>query len=258
MRKAQLLCLVGLLGVGMALSWNRSEASQPVPEIPPILNVNYPEGDYPYPSWVSLDVAFNSEGSLNREYFHEVDRVAIENFPYAEWDEAKGCFLLEEFYLSEVNPPDRSSLEKAALHSEAIVLATIQASEVGLASSTPGTLYLAGISRKLEGLEYTDQVYFFIPVAEFQVENRRYCKIDRRYPKPPGLGDEVLLLVQDVEDPAEPFVTVDGTSVIVFPRGQEVDLPEAFKSEGSAMGETATRDSILSEVQAVIRAKGSP
>lgn len=211
-------------------------------EIPPILySTVYNE----IATFVSADVAIEPDGSVNARVLDPTAQVVIRNNLQAH---SGGCVLIEEVYVSSVNPADRSTLRRALRTSELVIRATVVARDYGFFQGPiPGQLLKVEVEEAIRGAA-RDWYYVFYPVAEFQAGPYRICKTDSRMPDPPGIGEQVLLMIPSVEDPSEPFLELgDEHSVVVLDGEGLARLPATFR-EGRA-DPVPKREDILKEVR---------
>lgn len=226
-------------------------------EIPSILYANWDYIDKAYPTWVSLEAAFTSSGELVEEVFHPHLLRQVQEILKTPTDPKRGCVPIGPVYTSWVNPPDRSSLTKAARQSETVLRGQVLAAAPGFDRGTAGQLFLVHPEEVMEGGSVPSRVLFFMPVGEFQIGERSYCKEDYRFPEPPQVGDEVLLLIPERTGPEEEFLDLQyETSLVVLPEVGGVRVPEIFsKSEGpEAQEQLQSRSDVL---QAVASALGA-
>lgn len=229
-------------------------------EIPPIIysdsRTDY-SGNLSYPVWVTADAAVTPSGELVEELFSKESRFQLGSM-FKRIRPRQGCLRIEEFYTDYLSPPDRTSLEKAVRHSEAIATARVLGKDYGFNGSTPGQLIAAEVTESIRGpLQVGAVHYFVIPKGEFQAGSYNICKIDSRYAEPPQIGEEALLLVPDVENPDEPFLDlVWSTSLITFQENGNASLPHKFslsrtatRQEVDATAREATKSQILSLVE---------
>ena len=204
------------------------------------------------PAWVSLEEAFSADGTLRREYFTEGERWGIEEgLPSILNDPQIGCTLIEEWDLNRPDMSEFATPRKAARVAEAVGLFTVRDSAVGFQRGVPGTLFRAEALSRYRGFAELDGVYFFVPIAKYQVGDRKYCKVDRRYPELPTAGDEVLLMVPSKLDPQEMLVDlVYETNLIIFRQAKHEVALSTTTLQYEERLRTADRDSILAEVLA--------
>jgi hypothetical protein len=260
--------LVRILGVAALLALGSGppcEAAAPqkleqitpaAPDIPPILNANWDLIDKTFPTWVSLEAAFTSSGELVETAFNSLSLRYIRGLLSTPVDPAKGCAVYGEVYESWVNPPERHTLQLAVSNSKHIVLGKVLASEIGFDRGTAGTLFLMQPSRIEKGGQLPSKIFFFVPIARFRIAEKDYCKEDSRYPAPPRIGDEVLLLLPGPVGASDEFVDLRfETSLIVLPHNGSPRVPTVFR--------TSETDSLLpapdrSEIFAAIAATKEP
>lgn len=227
--------------------------SQVEHEIPPILY----SGDRSYPAWVSADAAITPSGEVIDDLFSQASRFELEA-TFKRKRPINGCLRIKEFYTDYPSPPDRTSLEKAIRDSDAIATASVLAKDYGFHASTPGQLIAAEITESIRGPLRVGAIrYFMIPQGEFRAGSYDICKIDRRYARPPEVGEEVLLLIPSVEEPEDPFLDlVWSTSLITFQEEGTASLPRRFsladsttKETGNATAGEVTKSQVLHRVR---------
>ena len=85
------------------------------------------------------------------------------------------------------------------------------------------------VEEVLRGDAKLAQYYIFVPSGEFQAGPYKICKKDSRFPAAPRIGDEVVVLVPEVEDPAEPYLDLEwDTSLVVIHSRGEVSFPRGY------------------------------
>lgn len=200
-------------------------------EIPPILYTSLTTQDRTYPTWVSAEAAVDADGNLTEELFHPHAVRALEDLLTTSPRE-DGCLQLGNVYESIVNPPDRSSLAKATRGSDLVLLATVVSREYGFHFSEAGQLIAVRVDEVLRGEAERGEYFLFLPVGHFEAGPYSICKTDSRYAAPPDIGDEVVLLLPEVENPSEPYLDlVWGTSLVVIEESGRVRVPRAFELE---------------------------
>jgi hypothetical protein len=182
------------------------------------------------PVWISADLAIDPSGVIHEKLYSAPERSTIES--YLTEPDADGCFRVAEYFESPVDPPDRSSLDRAAKHSDLVLIGRVTAAAYGFHSFVPGQLLRIEPSQVLHGEALLDFYYVFFPVGEFSAGPYRICKVDSRYPRPPDIGDELLIMVPDTHTRslADPYLELDeASSVVAIPREGAVRLPPVFR-----------------------------
>jgi hypothetical protein len=225
-------------------------------EIPPLLHANFPFGDRSRPIWISAEAAFDSQGNLNRDYFHTQTIHKLEQFLDDVPDPARGCISMEEEFVSWVNPPDRSTLDKAISTSELVLVARVIGKDFGFQSTLAGQLLLVEPVEAYRGeVSTTDRLYAFFPVGTFSAGPYRFCKTDHRYPDPPPeIGEQVLLLVPKFF-PDEPYLYLPYEStMLVLGQDGKVRWPKVL---GRAHSDLSMAQ-VLEQVQRLAKEEVAP
>lgn len=214
--------------------------------------------DVQSPVWVSASAAIDPSGLINRELFSPASRSTIESY-FAE-DPAGGCFLVEEHFEDRVNPPDRSSLGRAARHSGLVFLGHVTEVAYGFHFYVPGKLLRIKPSEVLHGDSLLDFYYIFFPVGEFAAGPYRICKSDSRYPSAPDVGDELLIMVPDtrIRFSSDPYLELEeASSVVVFHEKGAPDLPDVFKASAGEKSNPAlkSKDALVAAVKKALGTK---
>ena len=190
------------------------------------------------PVWVNAAWAINPGGIINEKLFLAPLRGTIESY-FAEAPTGD-CYIVEESFEARVDPPDRSSLDRAVRHSGFVFLGRVTEVAYGFHFSIPGKLLRIKPSQVLQGKAFLDAYYIFFPAGEFYAGPYRICKSDSRYPRPPYVGEELLIMVPDTRARTsfDPYLELEeASSVVVIPEAGEPDLPKVFKDSA---GEKST------------------
>jgi hypothetical protein len=215
------------------------------------------------PIWISADAAIDPSGQINEKLFLPSIRSTLKSF-FAQ-SQTDGCFIVEENFTERMNPPDRTSLDRAVLHSNLVFLGHITEVAYGFHFYIPGKLLRIKPSDVLHGKALLDFYYVFYPVAEFEAGPYRICKSDARYPSAPVLlGDELLIMVPDtrVRTATDPFLELEESSSVVVLREQGAPgLPDQFDDlakEGLAPSYQNRAELITAVREAVNKKKAMP
>jgi len=111
------------------------------------------------PVWVSAATAIDPSGLVNSKVFSEGSRSTIES--YFAGAHSVDCFTVEEFFEDRISPPDRSSLDRAVLHSNFVFLGHITEVAHGFHFPVPGKLFRIKPSQVLHGEALLDFYYIF-------------------------------------------------------------------------------------------------
>jgi hypothetical protein len=226
-----LAVLVALIPVSVTRAQAETTSSlraTPEGEIPPVLYTSLTKQDRTFPTWVSADAAVDAEGMVDPSLFHpfvaEDLQALLRDSP-----EADGCLQLGDVYTDVVNAPDRSSLAKAAKASDLVAVATVIDREYGFRFMEAGQLLTIRVEEVLRGDPKLGEYFIFIPSGRFRAGPYEICKSDSRFPEAPAIGDEVVVLVPEVENPLEPYLDlVWDTSLVVLRSPGEVSLPKGY------------------------------
>ncbi len=211
--------------------------------LPPLEGQTLPEILYSsdpyleYPIWISAAAAIDPSGKVHQKLFHAGAKNIINSYfvskPHG------GCFSVEEHYDALVDPPDRSSLGKAVEHSSFILVGRITAAAFGFHQSLPGQLLQVEPSEVLQGAALLDQYYIFYPAGTFAAGPHIICKTDRRYPRIPEIGDEVLLMIPETHSLTDPYLELgEASSIVVIGDNNAPDFPSSFKRSAAEASET--------------------
>jgi len=95
--------------------------------------------------------------------------------------------------------------------------------------------------------------FVFVPVGDFILDGKRICKTDERFPDPPHVGDNVLLLApngpnwQQKQD--EPFLDLqDDSGLVTLRSNSTASLPARFR-RGRPELSAARAEDILARVR---------
>ena len=157
-------------------------------EIPELLSI---EGSEP-PVFVAADRLIDDEGRLDVSLLHRATaRVLVDYLP-----SVPGRVELTEFYDLAPPPGDMSTFSRALHVAELVLRGEVVGKEPGFSGASPGTLYLVRPLETLRGkVGQTTPYFFFVPVGEIAAGGYEIVKTDSRYPTPPEIGDEVLLMI---------------------------------------------------------------
>lgn len=232
-----LLAALALLLLPLAATAEHRKSEQKeVPEvvsahIPPILFARLPHRDPSFPVFVSASTAIDEDGEIDTSLFSEEAVERLERL-LAAFDPASRCIVVEEFYESVVNPPDRSSIEKAARTAALIIVGEVVGRDYGFQHFLPGQVLRMRLERVVKGSAKLDHYLVFLPVGTFTAGPHKFCKTDYRYPKAPELGERVVLFIPAVDSPREPFLDLRSeSSIITVHRNDNVDLPSIFADD---------------------------
>ncbi|MEM1180861.1 MAG: hypothetical protein AAGM22_21125 [Acidobacteriota bacterium] len=210
------------------------------------------------PIWVSSEAALQPDGAVDKSLLHEDDARLIQKFidlPPGQ----NGCVELEEFYTSKINAPDRSTLEKAAQTSKAIVVGEVVDQAYGFSGGTPGQLFEVRAQQSLAGRLPIQSYYFFVPVGRFAVGDTEICKTDRRWQRVPRVGEEVALLVPRLSAsglhkrlPGEQFLYLDeAESLVIF--GRPGEKAASVGARGPSFMKAMSKQEVLKSIRQTLR-----
>jgi len=242
-----LVAVVALLG-GLSAAFVVSA------EIPPVMYANL-DFDRTYPTWVDATAAVGSDGQLDKDLFHPDHLLVLEHLLETPEDPETGCILMEEVFESWINPPDRSSVSKAANHSALVFFGKVLSISQGFDRGVPGHMVEISPEQVLKGAAELETYYVFLPVGEVQVGPHNICKKDYRYPQPiPEPGDELLLMVPRVAE-AEPYLDlVYSTSFALLPQEGGVYLSKEYEETDTEQLKSAA--DLRNEVRLAVQATG--
>ncbi len=238
--------------------------------LPPLEAQAFPEILYSsnpyreYPVWVSATAAIEPSGKIHQELFFPAAKRTIEGYFTSE--PRNGCFRVEEHYEALVNPADRSSLDKAVEHSAFILVGRITATAFGFNQYLPGQLLQVEPSEVLQGEALLDRYYVFYPAGTFVAGPYAICKTDRRYPRIPEIGDEVLLMIPEMHSLTDPYLELEEAFSIVVIRDSNIpDVPAVFKHsdadaseiKGSLSTVPKNKEDLIESVKRTLAKRGS-
>lgn len=197
-------------------------------------------GPAAHPAWISARAALNSKGELDfqalpRDLARSIQRQ-IESGDY----EKQGCIQTLEVQIDPLPGPVKAkgTLEDLAKNSIDILYGTVTDIDSGFGShGTPALLLEVEVAERIKhSAEIADSAYLYLeyPVANFEAGGYRFCKKDRRWPEPPGIGDRVMIF------PYSPPVDEAGQVIAPSPDGFEV-IGER-KGAGALLMPQALRD----------------
>lgn len=228
--------------------------------IPPVLFATLPHVDNTYPIWVSAEAAISAEGELIAELFHPHLHSRLRSYLQTPPDPAKGCIPVAKLIGDPINPPDRSHLGGAIEHSSVVLLGEVVARDFGFERGLPGQLLAVRPLRTYKGDTRLDHYYFFMPVGRFSAGPYTFCKTDNRYPDPPELGDQVLIMAPTREETG-PYLNIeDANSLIVFDEKSEGRYSWQLRLDPGDVGATPgsrrpqiSREDILRRIEELAR-----
>ncbi|MEM8962147.1 MAG: hypothetical protein AAGD38_11760 [Acidobacteriota bacterium] len=192
--------------------------------------------DQAVPYWVALDVAVDPNGELNEDIYPLGPRITFKNritFTAERLTPVDGCRQL-----GRVPNPDSAlkpgTLSAATREADRIARFLVTGSEVGLADiGNPGTLFRAELVEQIHGKLLDHNVYFFaFPVAELKIGGNLYCKTDERYPRLPEVGEEVVLLIDELDLWVNQYIRLASEpQVIIFGHDDTIELAPQFRDE---------------------------
>lgn len=224
-----LLCAIFLLAPGHLFA-----------DAPQVIHSSDP--DRPFPVWVSAEAAFQPSGEITESLFSPGARIVLEGLLHS--GTPGECIQVEESYVSWVNPPDLSSLDKvmdkAALQLQVRVIDRDWGFGYG---GTPGQLLSLEPLQAFRGRTLRDRYFIFLPVGNFTAGPASFCKTDRRFARPPEIGEDGLLLLPEPVDLSEELLDLwFPESFITLHRDGSLSLPQALRSSEPAL---SSRDTLL-------------
>ena len=244
---AALLALSGLL-TAPALA-ERPRQLRDAEGIPPVIFVQLPLRTADYPMFVSASVAITDEGEFNSDLFAPSVLRMLNRYP-KRLDPVANCIVLEEFYEEWAGSPDRSTIEKASQTAELILMAEVVGRDFGFQHMIPGQLLRVRPERVLKGQAPLSHYFVFLPIGTFESGPYRFCKTDSRYPKPPEIGQQVLLFVPAIGASEEHYLDLrTETSIVTVGAEGKIDLPQPFERSLGAE-DAISIDAVLGRVTA--------
>lgn len=225
---AAALAIFGLPRHNSALCTEGATPATPSGEIPSLLYTDLPSQlDVSIPRWMAADKVIDESGRLT-DLVPEHRRATIESFLTA--PVPGRCIEVTEFY---DNYPalQGETLAEAIGNSELILSGTVTAKAAGFETSEPGQLFRLQLEDVHKGSSSLDYYYFFVPVGRFRAGPYEICKTDARFPAVPEIGDQVVLLVPAVRNPAEHYLSTSREASLIILREADVVLPVAFNGE---------------------------
>ncbi len=218
-----------------------TDPAAPGSEIPSTLYANHGQLDGEYPTWLSADVAIDSNGRISGE-LPDYTRSDMESYLR---DHVPGrCLEVTEFYDNDPFPAGQT-LDEVLQKSDLVVRGTVTASAPGFERAEPGQLFRIETLTVYRGREQLPYYYFFVPVGRFRAGPYEICKQDARYSAAPEVGDEVVVMAPDVHNWAEHYLDTSRQSSVVLLKGSGVVMPSQFREQHSDL----PRSDFLHKVQ---------
>lgn len=148
---------------------------------------------------------------------------------------ANGCISVSEYYHDYINAPRRGSLATTISEADFVLEGKVVNRSFGFMEGVPGQLLRIRTQDALKGVKGSlrSVYYIFVPVADFTVSGVHFCKTDRRYATPPGIGDTVFVFGQNGFVSDEYINTVDEAGYVrVMPNGALM-LPQSLNRDGA-------------------------
>jgi hypothetical protein len=228
------------LPAGLAPALAASGTAQAPADVPPVLYADVParlaSATASYPMWMAADEVIGESGRVTDrlpEYLRETIQSLIETRVPGRCIEVTTYFD-NDLYLK------GGTLAEAIDNSVVVLTGTVSAKAYGFELDEPGQLFRIEPEEAYRGTVALEYYYFFVPVGHFQAGPYEFCKTDGRFPVVPELGDQVVLLVPEIRNPAEHYLRTSRQSSLVVLRQAEVVLPRYFADQGTA---AATEDS---------------
>lgn len=211
------------------------------------------------PSWVDASRVLNPSGEINADLFHGSSVLTIELM--LRQPAVDGCINMGAPIRSKVHMvdetgasmiPSRTTLDEAYRTSELVIEAEVTGRSYGISEFLPGQLLrLVPVKTLKDTLAAQRQYFVFVPIGRFKIGDKTICKVDSSYPDPPAIGDRVVILLQKGFREDSQYLSVpDATGLITLKRNASVSLPEAFRSQASAL---SSADRLLSHLEGLAK-----
>jgi len=208
--------------------------------VPPILYAHVKPWNDTYPIWVSGDAAVDANGDLEESLFHPAHRLLWgKRLEAAKKAGGEGCVDIGRIETAWVNPPDQSTIEQAVETSELVLLAEVVHTEGGFGAGEPGTLHVARALRAFKGVASRETYYFFMPKGVLTAGPYTICKVDEGVADLPQVGDQVVLFVPQVVDPAEAFLRTPYDTGVIVLGSEGPSLPDPIRGRADAPSSNA-------------------
>ena len=234
--------LVFLISVCLAaLDGSSARAAQDMPD------QIYSDGESPYAVWTAMEKVTLPDGGVDLGALHELTQSRIAS--YMDLPSVGPCIILQSIVFDHYTP---GSLSQAVVEAEAILVGMVTGTAVGFDIDQPGTLVRVTPVEFLKSeLEQEEGEYFvFLPIADFHLGRKSFCKVDSSFPEVPNEGDEVLLFFRENSRPSPNFVRLwDGEDVVFFANGQG-ELPESYVS--GARSDRVFKNELLDRILGIL------
>jgi len=243
----RMACLVAAL---LCLATPTAGFAAGIPDV-----VHRVDSEYKAPVFVSASKAIGKDGRVSRELLPDAYDT-VENYLADPWAVEDGCHHIGELIEEYMWNNNRSSIKLAAQKSSNVFTAKVVEKAFGFNHGVPGQLLRIEPSETFHGATPLASYFIFFPVGEFIAGPYKICKTDRRYPEPPAIGDEVLVMEPEhrKRGPSDPFIYLDDSwSLVVFPNGKAPQLSNDYYSPpGKATVEFSSKAELLGFVTAVL------
>jgi len=238
--------LVLLLGPPSMASERAPKLDLDRPLLPQVLYVNVEWRSAETPLFVAADAAVHSDGEINTALYPS-PQARQELMGIVGQPPTDGCVRAEEFYWEGL-APERSTLEEGGKNSELVFKATVTGRQYGFRDMEPGQLLRVVPQEVFKGQAPLGAYWIFFPAGTFEAGPFSICKIDRRYPAPPKLGDTLLLMIPEVHETALPYLElVNGESVIVL--SEEDRAPRVSQRYNHSLEEEVSSAEVVQRVR---------
>lgn len=227
LRKYALLAIVACLSLSAGVGLRAHAQTRSLPEI-----LYTADPDRPWPEFVSAVAAISAKGQIESKLLDPGSRRFLQNL-LSQPPSEEGCLRQDEVWNGARGASqDRTSLAAAVRNSDLVIHGRVIAKSYGFSFGAGGHLVqispVNGFDKTLE----LDSYFFFVPVGRFEAGPYTICKTDSRYHGELEMGDEVVLLVPEQQNPAEPYLFPDAaSSLIVLRSDAEPRLPSWYRNE---------------------------
>ncbi|MEM8962148.1 MAG: hypothetical protein AAGD38_11765 [Acidobacteriota bacterium] len=188
------------------------------------------------PIWVAASHALDETGTFKTEIYGEQLSGSLNSHfdflaKYSTID-ASDCIAKRQVVFSEAPDIPPRSLRESTRENQRIIRLRVTGKEMGLHwSHYPATLFRALPVETIHGAVLDREVvYFAFPIGDMEIRGYQYCKTDHRFPQPPGVGDEVILFVEErILRHHDTYIELDSEPEIIILRANgTVDLAPQY------------------------------